>query len=276
MADGYCDLCGQPVDFREIDGIRRPIHLDGPCPNAESRFNRSDGARCGGVKQWWDDGFCRATSCPKCGDDVFFVRHNGGSVWFDELGWPWPKHGCFADSACHASIDWALENVHCEATGGGFGIVVKRLVFADRSFRARVVAIALSNQTGICVRVQSDAPIECGDVVTIADRTTTAMILTSEFGTKHKARVIGPGAIDLNARFIDTGRIGDLRGRKKPPRRARLTAEKSRRVVEGKPANELTPCPVCGAKVRESRLAKHRLKVHEVVLAEREGRRFIR
>jgi len=26
---------------------------------------------------------------------VFFVRHNGGSVWFDQLGRPWPKHECF-------------------------------------------------------------------------------------------------------------------------------------------------------------------------------------
>lgn len=26
---------------------------------------------------------------------VYFVQHNGGSVWFDELGQPWPKHPCF-------------------------------------------------------------------------------------------------------------------------------------------------------------------------------------
>lgn len=26
---------------------------------------------------------------------MFFVRHNGGSVWLNELGWPWEKHGCF-------------------------------------------------------------------------------------------------------------------------------------------------------------------------------------
>jgi len=26
---------------------------------------------------------------------VFFIRHNGGSVWVDPpLGWPWDKHGC--------------------------------------------------------------------------------------------------------------------------------------------------------------------------------------
>jgi len=46
----------------------------------------------------WQDQYldtCRPTKCPRCGDSVFFVRHNGGSVWFDELGPPWPKHGCF-------------------------------------------------------------------------------------------------------------------------------------------------------------------------------------
>lgn len=46
----------------------------------------------------WDlpaDGFCRSTLCPICGEEVFFVRHNGGSVWFDELGPPWTKHECF-------------------------------------------------------------------------------------------------------------------------------------------------------------------------------------
>lgn len=39
--------------------------------------------------------FCRSTTCPRCGAEVYFVRHNGGCVWFDSLGWPWPKHGCF-------------------------------------------------------------------------------------------------------------------------------------------------------------------------------------
>lgn len=51
------------------------------------------------VQSWpyRDDDFCRPTACPVCGASVFFVRHNGGSVWFDELGPPWPKHGCFDD-----------------------------------------------------------------------------------------------------------------------------------------------------------------------------------
>jgi len=43
--------------------------------------------------------FCRPTTCPRCKQKVFFIRHNGGSVWVEELGWPWPKHEHFADSA---------------------------------------------------------------------------------------------------------------------------------------------------------------------------------
>jgi hypothetical protein len=30
---------------------------------------------------------------------VWLVHHNGGKVWVDELGWPWPKHSCFDTDA---------------------------------------------------------------------------------------------------------------------------------------------------------------------------------
>lgn len=34
-------------------------------------------------------------SCPVCGDQVFFYQSpDGGRAYFDELGPPWPKHGC--------------------------------------------------------------------------------------------------------------------------------------------------------------------------------------
>lgn len=36
------------------------------------------------------------TKCPVCSRSVYFVRpYSGGAVWFDDLGAPWPKHGCF-------------------------------------------------------------------------------------------------------------------------------------------------------------------------------------
>lgn len=41
-----------------------------------------------------DDGIPNAT-CPVCGEEVWFYRNpNGGCAYFDDLGWPWPKHPC--------------------------------------------------------------------------------------------------------------------------------------------------------------------------------------
>lgn len=38
--------------------------------------------------------------CPVCKEEVFFYRSpNGGSVFFDELGPPWPKHPCTISNA---------------------------------------------------------------------------------------------------------------------------------------------------------------------------------
>lgn len=49
-----------------------------------------------GIDQLWSD-VCWETKCPECGENVWFIRHNSGSIWVDELGWPWEKHACFAD-----------------------------------------------------------------------------------------------------------------------------------------------------------------------------------
>ena len=38
-------------------------------------------------------------TCPECGHGVYFVQtDNGGRVYFDELGPPWPKHVCTANA----------------------------------------------------------------------------------------------------------------------------------------------------------------------------------
>lgn len=45
--------------------------------------------------------------CRVCGDRVFFYRSpDGGSVYFDELGPPWPKHQCI-DNKSKASKNFA-------------------------------------------------------------------------------------------------------------------------------------------------------------------------
>ena len=78
-----CRDCGQDVVFRYINGVCTPIHLHGlPCGE---RPPYSDEALRSAVR-------CR---CPLCQQMVYLVRHNGGSFWVDELGWPWPLHPCF-------------------------------------------------------------------------------------------------------------------------------------------------------------------------------------
>ena len=48
--------------------------------------------------------FDENASCPECGDSVYFFRHeNGGCVWFDEVPWPWTKHGCMDIKGTKAS-----------------------------------------------------------------------------------------------------------------------------------------------------------------------------
>lgn len=87
-----CRYCGKEIEFRYIDGQCVPLHMDGSwCDGQVS----GDGGRVvnSNVHIKFDD-CCRITTCPECGDDVFFIKHNGGSVWVDSLGWPWPKHGC--------------------------------------------------------------------------------------------------------------------------------------------------------------------------------------
>ena len=78
-----CRDCGQDIIFRYINGVCTPIHHHGlPC-GEQSPY--PDEALRSSVH-------CR---CPLCKQMVYLVRHNGGTFWVDELGWPWPLHPCF-------------------------------------------------------------------------------------------------------------------------------------------------------------------------------------
>ncbi len=89
-----CSRCGNPVEFRYVDGRCIPLHIYGSCASSSgptatdfSGYNISH------------ESACFSTLCPKCGCEVFFIKHNGGSVWIDPpLGPPWYKHPCFENS----------------------------------------------------------------------------------------------------------------------------------------------------------------------------------
>lgn len=76
---------------------------------------------------WACDDFCHPTRCPRCRSLVYFVRHNGGSVWFDELGPPWPKHACFFDDLGGVRLRIRLSE-RVEGVRTFFGVVTETTV----------------------------------------------------------------------------------------------------------------------------------------------------
>lgn len=68
------------------------------------------------------------TTCPKCGAPVYFVRHNGGSVWFDSLGPPWPKHECFVDDTAGSSVRKRLADREVKYNFLLVGVVVETVI----------------------------------------------------------------------------------------------------------------------------------------------------
>lgn len=54
---------------------------------------------------------CNSTECPRCGAEVFFLKHNGGSVWLDPpLSPPWHKHPCFENMQSERNKNTLGEN----------------------------------------------------------------------------------------------------------------------------------------------------------------------
>lgn len=96
---------------------------------------------------------CGNTACPQCGASVFFIRHNGGSVWLDDLGWPWPKHSCFADS----ETSWM-------------------------SYLRRYAP-----NSDLCEKNQPGADLRLGVIVKVGEKSVGIAIIAFVFGDQHKA-----------------------------------------------------------------------------------------
>lgn len=87
-----CDVCGEPIVFRYVDGRPTPIHTNGGwCRGFRVSRTSSDSSPFRSLRSY----VVPNATCPVCGETVFFYQSpNGGRVFFDDLGWPWPKHPC--------------------------------------------------------------------------------------------------------------------------------------------------------------------------------------
>lgn len=109
-----CWYCGEEIEFRWIDGGPKPIHVSGgwctgyPYGDSPEVVRRETyvSAPVARASAGWATGHARSdlgvpithpTRCPVCGAEIFFhTNGNGDVVFFDELGWPWPKHECLS------------------------------------------------------------------------------------------------------------------------------------------------------------------------------------
>jgi hypothetical protein len=87
-----CKYCGDEIEFRSVDGQTTPIHVNGGwCAGYPSAPSGRSAKPYESVVSYVNPN----AHCPVCGETVFFYQNPfGGRVFFDDLGWPWPKHGC--------------------------------------------------------------------------------------------------------------------------------------------------------------------------------------
>jgi hypothetical protein len=115
-----CNKCGGEIIFRNVAGVITPIHLSGGCWNMSQQHAAPTILRFEAHRD-----LCRHTPCPRCESMVYFIRHNDGSLWVDELGWPWPKHACFADASGDRSSLQILVDKSRQLNASEGGIVTR-------------------------------------------------------------------------------------------------------------------------------------------------------
>lgn len=87
-----CNTCGGEIEFRYIDGRPTPIHVNGgSCPGHGTGFRAAAPRAFVTTVSYVNPN----AHCPVCGERVFYYQSPyGGRVFFNDLGWPWEKHGC--------------------------------------------------------------------------------------------------------------------------------------------------------------------------------------
>lgn len=180
-----CIYCGGELIFRYIDGILKPIHLSGGCSSdrdLESGGRVEIGARYDlGLR----DDFCHRTKCPRCGASVFFIRHNGGSVWVDPpLGPPWPKHACFDDGPAYRSVVKVAASSTARAPNAKLGVVY---CVESRGTEETVLLVRRADGKSFRLRVSGNHLSLLGEVVGFSEG---SQLITSSVPIHDKVRVL--------------------------------------------------------------------------------------
>ncbi len=140
------------------------------------------------------------------------MRHNGGSVWFDELGPPWPKHACFDDGYYGSRLRTTLREESRKNLNPVFGVVVETEVI-EPGKSGRIV-------------------VRCSDGKIIDDTFNTELNLTHYVGTLVLIERTDDGAVSL--RQISSSSPYRWRPRPQLSEGARITFEQRDYVWGGR------------------------------------------
>src|SRR5881296_3639331 len=117
-----CVNCGGDIIFRWMGFGPVPIHLSGSCSSGSSGVHTmiSSAPR----REWTIASRTRPltyrTRCWWCDEPVFFHTNGyGDCVLFDDLGWPWPIHSCWAEHVAAERVA-AIVKVEVDLDAIGF------------------------------------------------------------------------------------------------------------------------------------------------------------
>lgn len=196
-----CSRCGNEIEFRYIDGRCIPLHLYGGGCGGSSRSEVYDYPGYRRSKE----SACFQTRCPKCKDPVYFIRHNGGSVWIDPpLGPPWYKHACM-DTAYVAGRA-VRSSVVPETTLAKFGqrdglvIGIVSEAEASASKRCSLINIETGKDQNIVLLMKNNAGFLVGNLVLYDQRSKSVSWVendsyTFSVITRLKPRLIRPESL---------------------------------------------------------------------------------
>lgn len=160
-----CKHCGGEIIFRYVGGSPTPIHVSGGC----SGWGNSGSAPTS-LHFERDHPICFRSPCPKCGERVYFIRHNGGSMWVEELGWPWEKHPCMTSDEHAEKTFRDIRTVSTASQGKQYGAIVRFVSYAKGLKSCLVVIERLGeDRTPWIVWDVADPPSLLGAVVVVSN-----------------------------------------------------------------------------------------------------------
>jgi hypothetical protein len=209
-----CETCGEEILFRHIRG--RVVPLNCRCRQESTPITTAR-----------EDSTFK-TTCPMChSTQVYFIRHNGGCLWVDALGDPWPKHGCFPDDPEH-SITARFPGVRTTGVG-----TTRRLQSSDWRSRPEFYATTTSHTGRFLVLDSAGELPSDGDLVALSSSPGATRLHTSS------------GAVHTISFFSEPKREWNLNREWNPNRNLR---------------EAFTTCPVCNKRFHWTEYEAHKLR----------------